>query len=164
MLSYDNLHNCPCLRKQKGFALVTAILAIMILLALGILALSVSTQDIKISAQTVGEKKAASAAEAGIHQLIRGFNPENLTSSQATNVVVDSSSDPDSKYSISSPTRPTSGPEMLPLAGYSIGGGQSWGERTYRASVTGTNTRYSSSMQIDVGVGYGPIEISTMSR
>ena len=42
----------------KGFALVTAILAIMILMALGFLAISVTTGDLKITARVVGEKKA----------------------------------------------------------------------------------------------------------
>jgi Tfp pilus assembly protein PilX len=149
---------------QKGFSLVTAILAILILMALGVLALTVSTQDIRISTNTVGEKKAASAAEAGIHQLIRTFDPQVLANSLATNIVVNETSDPDSKYSIATPSRPTTGPEMLPMAGYSIGGGQQWGQRRYTTSVTGVNTRYSSSVTINVGVGYGPIEISTMSR
>jgi hypothetical protein len=32
------------------------------------------------------------------------------------------------------------------------------------ASVAGTNTRYNSNLQIDVGLGYGPIEIMTTYR
>jgi Tfp pilus assembly protein PilX len=152
------------LQGQKGFALITAILAIMILMALGFLALSTSTEDIKISSRVVGEKKALSAAETGIHRLMQNFDPAAMSGSQATNVQVDSAADPSSRYSISNVGRPASGPEMLALRGYSIGGGQQWGQRRYVGSVTGNNTAYGSSVTIDVGMGYGPIEITTMSR
>jgi Tfp pilus assembly protein PilX len=150
-------------RGRQGFALVTAILAIMILMALGFLALSVTTGDLKITGRVVGEKKALSAAETGIHRLMQNFNPTTGGGAE-TNVQVNASADPGSRYTIGTVTRPASGPEVLPLAGYSIGGGQQWGQRRYAASVTGSNTNYGSSVQIDVGLGYGPIEISTMSR
>jgi len=32
------------------------------------------------------------------------------------------------------------------------------------ARVTGTNTGYNSSATINVGIGYGPVDISTMYR
>jgi type II secretory pathway pseudopilin PulG len=149
-------------KRRKGFALVTAILAIMILLALGYLAISVSTGDLKISTRLVGEKKALSAAETGIHNLMQNFNPESIAASQTSNV--DVATVPGSRYTVSNVGRPTTGPETLPLKGYSIGGGQQWGQRRYAASVTGENTTYDSSVQINVGMGYGPIEITTMSR
>lgn len=158
---------------NRGFALVTAILAVMILMALGFLAISVTTGDLKVSRNIVGEKKAQAAAEAGIHRLLEGFDPSvgmsTLTlpsGQQSANTwqQVDASADPDSKYTVGTVSRPAAGPDMLPLVGYSMGGGQSWGQRRYITSVTGSNTRYGSSVQIDVGMGYGPIEISTMSR
>jgi len=148
----------------KGFALVTAILAIMILMALGFLALSVATGDLKITTHVVGEKKALIAAETGIHRLMQNFDPVNLTGAQVNNALVNSAVDQNSRYTISAIGTPTGGPEMLPLKGYTIGGGQQWGQRRYVGSVTGENTKYSSSVQIDVGMGYGPIEITTMSR
>lgn len=153
-----------CAANSRGFALITAILAIMILMALGFLALSTSTEDLKISGRVVGEKKALSAAETGIHRLMQNFDPANMVGAQATNAQVDAAADPTSRYTISAIGRPASGPEMLALRGYSIGGGQQWGQRRYVGSVTGNNTSYSSSVTIDVGMGYGPIEITTMSR
>ncbi len=149
---------------QRGFALITAILAIMILMALGYLVINVSTGDLKISSRVVGEKKALSAAETGIHRMMQNFNPGNPPAVHVTGVQVDSAADPTSQYTISNVGRPIAGPEMLPMAGYSIGGGQQWGQRRYVGSVTGRNTTYNSSVQIDTGIGYGPIEISTMSR
>ena len=80
---------------RKGFALVTAILAIMILMALGFLAISVTTGDLKITSRVVGEKKALSAAETGIHRLMQNFDPENMAAAQVTNEQVNAMADPD---------------------------------------------------------------------
>jgi hypothetical protein len=139
-------------------------MACLILLALAMLVIQISTQDLRISARTVGEKKAMSAAETGIHQLIKDFDPQNLASSAVSNVTVDAANAPGDFYSISAPYLPASGPAFLPLTGYSIGGGQSWGQRRYNVDVTGGNSSYGTRADIGVGLGYGPIEISTMSR
>ncbi len=150
--------NC---KGEKGFSLVTAILAIMILMALGFLAISVPTNDLMITSRIVGEKKAMNAAETGIQVLTRNFTPENLTGSTGG---ADATNDPASSYTIGTASSPSSGADSLPLKGYSIGGGQQWGQKIYNVSVTGQNTSYGSSVQINVGLGYGPVEITTMSR
>jgi Tfp pilus assembly protein PilX len=152
------------LSSEEGFALVTAIMACAILFALAMLIIHLSTGDLQVSSKNVGDKKAMTAAETGIHQMMQNFNPQNLAASAATNVQVDPSNDPASVYSISTPTLPTSGPAFLPMSGYSIGGGQSWGQRRYAVNVTGRNTSYNTQADIGLGVGFGPIEISTMSR
>ena len=109
----------------------------MILMALGYLAISVTTGDLKITSRVVGEKKALSAAETGIHRLMQNFDPANMTGAQVTNVQVDAATDPDSRYTISDVGRPASGPDMLPLTGYAIGGGQQWGQRRYIGQCDG---------------------------
>ncbi len=152
------------LSSEKGFALVTAILACVILFALAMLVIQLSTGDLRVSARTVGDKKAMMAAESGIHRMMQNFDPQNLAASAAANVQVDATNDPNSVYTIGTPGNPSSGPTFLPLAGYSIGGGQSWGQRRYVVTVTGQNTSYNTRVDIATGVGYGPIEISTMSR
>jgi Tfp pilus assembly protein PilX len=149
---------------EGGFALIAAILACMVLLALGMLVIHLSTQDLRVSARLVGDKKALSAAEYGIHTMTQGFDPANLNASAVANVQVDAANDPATKYTIGTPALPITGPEMIPLVGYSIGGGQSWGQRRYDVSVTGMNTAYGTQVGVGVGLGYGPIEISTMSR
>jgi Tfp pilus assembly protein PilX len=139
---------------SRGFALVTAVLAIMILMALGFLALSVTTEDIKITSRIVGEKKALSAAETGIHQMIREINmlPEvnliTLAAVQETNQQVNAAVDPNSRYTFGS-IGPAPGLAKLPLVGYS-----SWEQQCYVGSVTGFNTNYNSSVTIDAGIGY----------
>ncbi len=149
---------------EGGFALIAAILACMVLLALGMLVVHLSTQDLRVSARLVGDKKALSAAEHGIHAMVQTFNPGNLPASATTNVQVDAANDPGTRYTIGTPARPTAGPDTIPLSGYSIGGGQQWGQRRYDVTVTGVNTDYGTQVGIGVGLGYGPIEISTMSR
>jgi Tfp pilus assembly protein PilX len=146
--------------KEKGFALVTALLAIMILLALGFLALTVTTGDLRITSRVVGEKKAMAAAETGIHRLVENFDPTNMAGSQVADVQVGATADPDSRYTVSNLGVPASGAESLPLKGYAIGGGKTWGQRRYMGSVTGVNTRYTSSVTIALGMGFGPVPIS----
>jgi hypothetical protein len=104
------------------------------------------------------------AAESGIHALTQNFDPGNLMASALTNVQVDASNDPNSRYTVAAPTLPTIGPAILPMSGYSIGGGQMWGQERYNTTVTGTNTAYNATVQIDIGLGFGPIEITTMYR
>jgi Tfp pilus assembly protein PilX len=152
------------INSQKGFALIAAIMAMMVLTAVGLLAFVLSTQDIRISSRLVGEKKSFSAVEAGIHRFTLAFDPTNLNASVVNNIQVDPGNDPTSLYSIGLPAHPSSGPGSLPLAGYAIGGGQQWGQERFNNRVTGTNTRYNSLVQVDVGAGYGPVEITTAYR
>jgi len=151
-------------RDEKGIALVTAILACVILFALAMLVIHLSTGDLRVSAKLSGEKKAAIAAEAGIHRLIQNLDPQNLAAAVGTKIPVDAQTDPNAVYSISTPGNPSVGPTFVPMTGYSIGGGQSWGYRVYEATVTGEHLSFNTKVAIDIGVGYGPVEITTMSR
>jgi len=151
-------------RSRKGFAMVAALLSIMILTAVGMLVFAVTTQDIRISGRVVGEEKAFSAAEAGIHRFLQNFDPSNLSASAASGVQVDPGNDLYSLYTIGVPARPISGPAAVPLPGYQIGGGVQWGQERFNVAVTGTNTKYNSLAQISVGAGFGPVEISTAYR
>ncbi len=148
---------------NKGFALLAALLATMLIMALGALALMLSGRDILISNRIAIEKRTISAAETGVHQLMSGFDPSNLAAASVSNAQADPAN-ANYTYSISTPSRPTTGPEMVPLSGYSIGGGQSWGQTRYVTTVTGQDSATGNSVQIDIGMGYGPVEFSTMSR
>src|SRR3972149_9338681 len=88
------------IRSPQGFALIAALLAILVLSSVGILTFVVSTQDVRISSRTVGEKKAFFAAEAGIHWLVGNFVPTNLPSLLVSNVQIDPSNDPESVYTV----------------------------------------------------------------
>jgi Tfp pilus assembly protein PilX len=160
----SSLNKKEFISSQKGFALVTAILACVILFALAMLVIYLSTSDLRTSGRSVGEKKALNAAETGIHRMIQNFDPQDLAASPETNMQVDAANDPASFYTIGTPGNPASGKLFLPMIGYSIGGGQSWGQRHYAVTVEGRNTAYNTRVEIATGIGYGPIEITTMSR
>lgn len=129
---------------SNGFAMIAALLAILILTAVGVLVFTVTTRDIRVSARVTGEKKAFSAAEAGIHQIIQNF----AVGGTANNVQVDPATDPDTRYSYT--IGASSSGCTPPPAGFDI---EKWSEDMYAASVTGTNDRYGSTVQVDVGIG-----------
>jgi Tfp pilus assembly protein PilX len=139
---------------EKGFALATALMACAILFALAILIIQLSTGDLKVSARNMGDKKALSAAETGIHQMIRSINRlpavnvDTLATVQATNQQVNAAADPTSRYTVGS-ILPVPGSSNRSLAGYS-----EWEQQCYVGSVTGVNTNYNSSVSVDVGIGY----------
>jgi Tfp pilus assembly protein PilX len=146
---------------EKGFALIAAIMACLILLALGMLVISLSTQDIRISTKIVGEKRALAAVEEGVQRLLQAFDPQSPINSLSTITRADGKS----SYTINYPvSRPTTGPDAILLVGYQIAGGQAWGLKRYTIGVVGTNTEYNTQVSVGVGFGYGPIEISTMYR
>jgi hypothetical protein len=158
------------IRKEPGFALIAALLSIWILTAMGLLVFTVTTQDVRISSRMVGEKKAFFATEAGVHRLVEWFNPLKPdtplnpgTTKYNEDVVVDSK-DAASKFQISPPAPPKKGPAAIPLAGYSSGGGQQWGTTRFVSVVTGQNTKYQSTVKVDAGIGFGPVEITTAYR
>jgi len=154
------------IRKEPGFALIAALLTIWILTAMGLLVFTVTTQDVRISSRMVGEKKAFYATEAGVHTLVEVFNPLTYlidTTNYNKDVVVDQK-DAASQFRIATPAVPTKGPAAIPLSGYSSGGGQQWGSTRFVSIVTGENTKYRSTVQVDTGVGFGPVEITTAYR
>ena len=157
------------LSDQRGFSLITAILACVILFALAILVLTLSTGDLRTSGRTAGEKKALSAAETGIHRLIEDFqnfdatNPVSFMNTYPrNNQQVDATNDPASLYSVARPGNPVSGIEFLPMPGYAVGGGKIWGQRHYAVTVEGENTNYNTTSAIEAGLGYGPVPSTTM--
>jgi len=161
-------------KMEEGFALIAALLAIWMLTALGMFVFSVTTQDIRVSSRTLGERKAFSAAESGISWLTQNFDPANPGNSVRSNVVVSSGGDPNTQYGIGPGNSdgtwiPKTGPALVPIAGFAKGGGETWGRQRFLARVSGTNIAYNSASsqlnaQIGVGIGYGPVDISTIYR
>jgi Tfp pilus assembly protein PilX len=151
-------------RDERGFALIAALLANLILLAVGIVALNLSTQDIRISMRAVGDKKAVNAAEAGLHWLTVNFDAATYGTLVNVDRQIDTNTDTNTRYRITSIAEPTTGPAQIPLPGFSIGGSQTWGQARYDAQIRGENTAYNTTVTIDVGLGHGPVEMGTMSR
>jgi Tfp pilus assembly protein PilX len=167
---------------QRGFALIAALLVIWVLTSLGTLVFSVTTQDIRVSSRMVGERKAFAAAESGVQWFVRNSTPDiladpnNNPQTKTAGGVKVSDADQNTQYTITphpSNARdrsgnlswvPTMGPDAVPMPGYAMGGGETWGRFRYLAQVNGINTAYNSDVQIDVGVGYGPVDTSTIYR
>jgi len=167
--------NKMTLRNEKGFALLVAIIASLILLAVGMLVINMATGDLLTTKMVVGNKKALAAAESGIHSVIQNFNSDTPTWTAANNYTTDCATnpanptyiwqtnpggtDPNSRFAIcapvpfgSDPTKPSkpcpdvSGTEM-----------RDWTYHCYDISVVGENTNYGSRAQIDIGITYGPV-------
>ena len=154
--------------RAAGFAIIAALLAIWILAAVGVLIFTVSTQDIRISGRMLGEKKAFSAAEAGVQVLtLLDVTNAGLFPLPAPWIAVDPA-EPSSQYSFNSkPATPQAGegPAAITLKYYSAGGEQQWMGKTYIVKdVRGQNTNYGTQVAIDVGIAYGPIDPTTNYR
>ena len=144
---------------EKGFALIAAIIACLILLAVGILVINMSTGDLRSSSMAVGNKKALAATESGIHRLIQDFNPDPATWTEANNYIStanctattptyniwrpissDASAgiDANTQYAVCAPTVSNLPPVSIP--GSAI---DEWAMMRYSGSVVGKNTSYS---------------------
>ena len=150
--------------RQRGFALVAALIASLLLLAMGMLVIQISTQDLKAGTATVGGKKALAAVDTGVHHLLSTYDPAaaSLALVFMQWYSIDGGADPNSRYRINTPTASRQAP--LPLPGYSIEAGQGWGMTRSDVRVEGQNTSYNTSMAVDVGMGYGPVPTGTLYR
>lgn len=144
-------------KSEKGFVLIAAIMAVMIMLAVSFFILTTATQDIRMSARLVGERKALSAAEAGAQAVYAAasLNFNTLLSYSVSNLQVDSINDPSISYSVS-PTVNTL--NQAPVGG----GGQCTGCASfiYNTDITGTDSNYGSSVKISIGMAPPPTSSS----
>lgn len=153
----------PLGSRQGGFALVAALIASLLLLAMGMLVIQISTQDLKAGAATVGGKKALAAVDTGVHRLLSSYDPAAASTTLFMQwYSLDGGADPNSRYRISMPAASRQAP--VPLPGYSIEAGQGWGMTRFDVRVEGQNTSYNTSMDVDVGMGYGPVPTGTIYR
>ena len=155
---HKNIQTALKLRKsEKGFALIAAIMACLILLALGMLVVAQSTQDIRVSVRIVGEKRALAAAEEGINVGIpQTFNLNSVYATPQT--IPRAGGDSASNYTIQYPaTIPRTGLDHIdPGAGWQLNG-VPYVIKIYKVNVVGNNTEYNSHVTIEAGVGYGPV-------
>jgi hypothetical protein len=163
MMKRHIIHN------EKGFVLLVAIIACLILLALGILVINMSTGDLFTTADVVGNKKALAAAESGISKIIRDNDPNRwATDNDYTDcsgifsydwLEIDGGTDANTQYAVCIPR--VSGLPPMHAAGYNIGGGGSsvigYAYVRYNTSILGRNTSYNSRSELDIGLGFGPV-------
>ena len=135
-------------KSEKGFVLIAAIMAVMIMLAVSFFILTTSTQDIRISARLVGERKAMSAAEAGAMAVYASASnlATLVANSSNTPILVDPTNDPSTSYTIHVAQNNALPPVILP--GYPPG----YSSSVFSAIIIGTDSNYGSSASIDIGL------------
>ncbi|HUN55115.1 MAG TPA: hypothetical protein VMU29_08170 [Smithella sp.] len=157
------------LQNEKGFALLAALIASLILLAVSMLVINMSAGDLISSSSSVGAKKAFSAVESGVYRLSENFSmdpstwttangyyscPANFTAANITSWQSASTVDSNTQYVVCMPTQDPNRPPV-PCAGCG-----EWYYIFYNITVAGQNTSYGSFEKVDVGVGFGPVPLN----
>jgi hypothetical protein len=129
---------------EDGFVLVAAILAVLILMAVGIFALTSASQDINAVTRSVSEGNALSAAEAGVHILASNFDP-NVLNDVINQPVLGATK---SHYDILS--QRYIGNAVAP--GFNKASGNEWNFHIYDAAIIGRDDLLSGIVAVKVGV------------
>lgn len=135
---------------EDGFVLVAALIAVMILTALGIWALTTSSQDIKATARSVSEGNALSAAEAGVHYLCANFNP-SVPQYTTTTYYYPGPTNLNASFIVAGQVLTNN----IPAAGYnmSVGAlGSNWEYQLYNAQVTGYDNILNGQAPLSIGI------------
>lgn len=139
-------------KPEGGFVLILALIGIMILIAIGYFALTVSTGDLQIASRLVGERKSFSAAEAGVHIITSTYNTVTPALNDTTTYQqFDSVNDPHSLYKVTNSGMLGGLLNTCPKA-FSSEGGIVWSCNNFTSTVNGTNDLYGSQVSIQVGV------------
>ncbi len=160
------------LGSERGFILLTAIIACAIIIALGFMVVLISTEDLRTSVSSLGEKRALAAVESGYHITTQSFDPmatnfglkkpDGTALPLSTWTDVDATYAPGSRYRIDNIT--LSPFAALPPPGYSMESSQGWGMARYDLAVSGENTTYKTEERVGIGVAYGPISLSLVYK
>ncbi|MBN2653793.1 MAG: hypothetical protein JXR79_01580 [Nitrospirae bacterium] len=138
--------NDKYLNSKSGFAMIAALLALLILTAVGVIVFTSTTRDMRIAGRVVGEKKAFAAAEAGLHDLLS--NPNFSASLAASNIQVSQLTDPDSVYSYA--VGSSSSGCTDPPTGFNV---EKYSRLLYPVNIAGQNLRYGSRVELEVSIG-----------
>jgi hypothetical protein len=137
---------------EQGFVLIVALMAILILTAIGFFALTMVSGDLMISYRLTGERKALSAAESGALAVFADASHDcnALLGYAVTNIQIDPTNDPSTYYSFKM-TKNT-------FVQTSVGAGQCTGCEAfiYNTDITGTDSTYGSSVTISIGMAPPP--------
>jgi Tfp pilus assembly protein PilX len=146
---------------EQGFVLIVAIMAIVILTAIGFFALTMISGDLMISSRLTGDRKAFSAAESGVHAIYASsLSPTDLVNAYSSSTPsscfqVDSTNDPSTCYTVQNAKNT--------YVQASVGGG---GQATnykafiYNTDITGKDSNYGSSATISIGISPPPTMVA----
>jgi hypothetical protein len=135
---------------ERGFILVVALMAMLILTAVGLFALTMISGDLMISYRLTGDRKALSAAESGVYSLLASPNSISYLLNNpppTTCIQVDPTNDPSTCYTVSATTNTW---VQAPVGN----GGQCFGCKSfiYNTNITGKDSNYSSLVTISIGM------------
>jgi len=162
----------PIKQDERGFAFIAALLAMLIMVSLGVLIFTLTTRDIRVTIRLAGEKKAFTAAENGVHWVMQNFNPlqdpatlmngstgcPGLSRYYEVPFAVDSGT----CFSlVQAPKASASGSSLVPMAGNSITGTQTFSRVPYDVTLNGTNIKYWWQFGVDFQIAYGPVNPTT---
>ena len=133
---------------ERGFVLIVALMAILILTAIGFFALTMVSGDLMISSRLTGERKALSAAESGVLAVYANaaLNFNSLLTYSANCIQVDPTNDPSTCYTVALTTN------TLTQASVNGGGCTNCSSFIYNTNITGTDSTYGSSVTISIGL------------
>lgn len=133
--------------------MIAALMAVMILVAVGFFILTTTSQDVRISSRLVGERKALSAAESGLQQFCIDFFPYKAATGW---INVDAANDPTTQFQAGAATWNKEMPSV-PAYGFS----DTMEYSVFNNIITGRDTSYQSEVQLSVGVKFGPVPLGT---
>ena len=153
MRSQTNTVKITAKNSESGFVLILALIGIMILLAVGYFALTLSTGELQIAARSIDERKAFSAAETAYNNLLANFNPTLLSASNVTNVQVDPN-DSSLTYSVS----------VANTGSYvALGGSEvDMVSQVFQALITGKSSTFNTTASVAVGMAGPPVPADTV--
>lgn len=145
-------------KSEKGFAFLVALMAITVLIAIGFFALTTISDELMISFRLAGERKAFSAAESGAYAAAANITIyDNLATPAGTNTVlhtfsrtyIDPDNDPNASY-----TGKVYWVRSIGTEGFSLD--YNFSQDMFKTIVTGKDSLYGSSVNIEVGVSDTP--------
>jgi len=149
---------------ERGVALASTLMAMVVLLVLGAAAISTTTLELRMSGSHRSSLQAFYAAEAGLHTGVSQLSANRETSAQAIPVTGIGG---DNTYQYRSGRQHDAGPQPLefvgtrPMAGYSVGNGTGYNPAgyvlyTYQITTTGIGPSNAQRELTALG-GYGPV-------
>lgn len=142
-------------KSERGFVLLATLFGVLILIAVGLLALTMTTQDLRASGMYYCERRGFSAVDAGLTALCLAFDPN--TTVAVSDIQVDSANDPATTYSYTKPTRDSATPTIQAVrSDLTVGSGYNWVYELYGSSITGSGGG-GCEMTVDASLRYGPV-------
>jgi hypothetical protein len=138
-------------KSQSGVVMIAALMAVLILTAIGFFALGTSGDDIKIAARVIREEQALSAAESGVHVVcttylsVKNFNGQAALDGLPVTPIITGHTD-DVSYQIDRFNKIGT----IAATGSNLAGGSPWQYGLYTPVLTGTYK--GNTIQIQAGI------------